>query len=67
MRAELVESEPDGPRKDDGARETCNMKLDWRIPPKGTGVDGVRIRFHNRFICVGVDISIYALLTRGRS
>ena len=27
----------------------------------------VRIRFHNRFICVGVDISIYALLTGGRS
>ena len=23
----------------------------------------VRIRFHNRFICVGVDISIYVLLT----
>ena len=27
----------------------------------------VRIRFHNRFICGGVDISIYALLTGGRS
>ena len=27
----------------------------------------VRIRFHNYFICVGVDISIYALLTGGRS
>ena len=27
----------------------------------------VQIRFHNRFICVGVDISIYALLTGRRS
>ena len=27
----------------------------------------VEIRFHNRFICVGVDISIYALLTGVRS
>ena len=25
-----------------------------------------RIRFHNRFICVGVDISIHVLLTGGR-
>ena len=25
------------------------------------------VRFHNRFICVGVDISIYALLTGGQS
>ena len=31
------------------------------------GIPFVRIRFHNRFICVGVDISIYALLTGGRS
>ena len=27
----------------------------------------VKLRFHNRFICVGVDISIYALLTGGWS
>ena len=27
----------------------------------------VEIGFHNRFICVGLDISIYALLTGGRS
>ena len=27
----------------------------------------VELRFHNRFICVGVDISVYALLTEGRS
>ena len=27
----------------------------------------VKLRFHNRFIYVGVDISIYALLTGGRS
>ena len=27
----------------------------------------IEIRFHNRFICVGVDISIFALLTGGRS
>ena len=27
----------------------------------------VEFRFHNRFIYVGVDISIYALLTGGRS
>ena len=26
----------------------------------------VWIRFYNRFICVGVDISIHVLLTRGR-
>ena len=30
------------------------------------GVVVVRIRFHNRFNCVGVDISIHVLLTRGR-
>ena len=29
--------------------------------------EDVEIQFHNRFICVGVDISIYALLTEGRS
>ena len=28
---------------------------------------GVEFRFHNRFIYVGVDISICALLTGGRS
>ena len=28
---------------------------------------GVKLRFHNRFIYVGVDISVYALLTGGRS
>ena len=27
----------------------------------------VELRFHNRFICMGFDISIYALLTGGRS
>ena len=27
----------------------------------------IRIRLHNRFICMGVDTSIYALLTGGRS
>ena len=27
----------------------------------------VEMRFYNRFICVGVDISMYALLTGGRS
>ena len=27
----------------------------------------VKLRFHNSFIYVGVDISIYALLTGGRS
>ena len=27
---------------------------------------GVRIRFHSRFICKGVDISFYTLLTGGR-
>ena len=26
----------------------------------------VRIRFHNRFICVGIDISVYVLPTGGR-
>ena len=26
-----------------------------------------KLRIHNRFICVGVDVSIYALLTGGRS
>ena len=35
---------------------------------KRTGGEGcVEMRFHNRFICVGVDISIYALITGGRS
>ena len=29
--------------------------------------EDVKLRFHNRFIYVGVDISIYALLTGGRS
>ena len=28
--------------------------------------EAVRIRFHNRFICMGVDISIYVLPTGGR-
>ena len=28
-------------------------------------INDVRIRFHNRSICKGVDISIYALLTEG--
>ena len=31
------------------------------------GMRSVEMRFNNRFTCVGVDISIYALLTRGRS
>ena len=30
-------------------------------------MDSVKLRFYNRFIYVGVDISIYALLTGGRS
>ena len=29
--------------------------------------EDVKLRFHNRFIYVGVDISIYALLTGGRT
>ena len=29
--------------------------------------ENVKLRFHNRFTYVGVDISIYALLTGGRS
>ena len=28
--------------------------------------EAVRIRFHHRFICMGVDISIYVLPTGGR-
>ena len=52
MRAELVEPEPNGPREDDGARKTCNTKLDCRIPPKGTGVDGNVDVEHLEYHCV---------------
>ena len=34
--------------------------------PITTKKTDIYIRFHNRFICVGVSISIYALLTGGR-
>ena len=37
------------------------------VSTKKTEIVYVRIRFHNSFICVGVDISIYALLKGGRS
>ena len=53
-------------------RNLCYGRL-YISPNKAVGNDykprsvgGVRIRFHSRFICVGVDISIHVFLAGGR-